>query len=60
MRAQILLAAGMGEKAQCGGPRPMGGDAYTTRASIYSRIPELSQTRLVPKNWYYLEIRADR
>lgn len=25
MRAQILLAAGMGEKAQCGGPRPVGG-----------------------------------
>lgn len=29
MRALILLAAGMGERAQCGAPTPVGGDVYT-------------------------------
>lgn len=34
------------------GPRPVNDDAHTTRVSIYSKILALSQTRLVPENWY--------
>lgn len=34
------------------GPRPVSGDTHTTRESLYSEIPGLSQTRLVPENWY--------